>query len=231
MGLIGVVHLVDTREVHVVLVVLPMAGTLPQAAVEHDGGLDLFVARGAMLGPPVVEKGVDHPHALGVEEGESRALVVEAEEVEFPAELAVVALLGHLQPRHVLFELLLRGEGGTVDAGEHGVVGVAAPVGAGRREHFDGRDAPGVGHVRTAAQVDEVAVPVDADGLVFRQVADELDLVGLGGEELQGLLPTDLLPTMNGFAQRWTARPQPAGRPGRPRRQAPGSRNRSRSRL
>ncbi len=144
-------------------------------------GADLLVAGLHVLLAPVVDHGVPEAHALGVEEGEAGALVVEAEEVEVAADAAVVALAGHLEGLEVGGQLLLFGEGGAVDAGELGVVLVAAPVGAGQAGELEGAlaEAPGAGQVRPAAQVDELALGVDADGLLVGQVLDELDLEGL----------------------------------------------------
>ena len=74
-GLDGEVLLVDDGGIHVVLVVVPVAGALPQGAVEHDGGGDLHIAVALMHLPPVVDEGVLQHHAAGQEEGEAGALV------------------------------------------------------------------------------------------------------------------------------------------------------------
>ncbi len=63
---------------------------------------------------------------------------------------------------------------------QHRVAVVAAPIGAGHLHQLEGgADIAGAAHVRAAAQVDPVALPVQRDGLAARQVADELDLVVL----------------------------------------------------
>ena len=89
--------LVDRGEVHVVLVVLPVAGALPELAAQDLRGAHLLVAGPHVLRAPVVDHGVPEAHALGVEEGEAGALLVEAEEVEVAAQAAVVALAGQLE--------------------------------------------------------------------------------------------------------------------------------------
>jgi len=78
----------------------------------------------------------------------------------------------------VLVELVLGREGGAVDAGQHGPPHVAAPVGAGDAEELEGLDLAGAGEVWAAAQVDEVALLVEADGVVFDGL-EQLDLVDL----------------------------------------------------
>ena len=56
-------------------------------------------------------------------------------------------------------------EGGPVDPGEHLAGLVAAPVGAGDRVELDRLDPPGRGRVRAAAEVGEGTVPVERDRL------------------------------------------------------------------
>ena len=104
--------------------------------------------------PRVVLELLADDAALGVEDGEPRTeFVREAEQVEFRAELAVIALLGLLQHRHVRFERLVRLPRGAIDALQVLAVLVATPVGGGtageleRGNVLSGRD------VRAAAQV------------------------------------------------------------------------------
>src|SRR5581483_6695538 len=130
---------------------------------------------------------------IGQPERHPRRLVAQQEEAELRAEPAMVACPRLLEAPQVLLELLAREEGGAVDAGEHLAALVAAPVGARDRGELEGRDAPGRGAMRAAAEVDERTVPVEGDGLdalVADQVLDQLDLVGLAGgaEALKRLL-------------------------------------------
>ena len=101
------------------------------------------------------------------------------EQVQLAADAAVVALLGLFEAVQVVIELLLVGPGGAVDALEHLVARVAAPVGTGHLHQLEGLELAGGGHVRTAAQVDPVALAVQADGLVGRNAGDDLGLVVL----------------------------------------------------
>ena len=105
-------------------------------------------------------------------------LVVELEQVQLPAEMAVVPLLRLFQDPQMLIERLLRREAGPVDALEHLVALVAAPVGAGHVEELEGPDHPRRGDMRPAAQIDVAALDIEADRLdVRRQIVDQLDLV------------------------------------------------------
>ncbi len=167
------------RREHVLAVPAPVAGGLPQGLVEdlrrvHLGVVALQAA--AHVGDQLLE---DRP-ALGVPEHHARSLLLEMEQVHLPAEPAVVAALGLLQPMEVAVEVLLRGPGGAVDARQHRVVGIAAPIGAGDLHQLEGgADLAGRGHVRAAAQVEPVALPIDFQVLAGRDRVDQLDLVVL----------------------------------------------------
>ena len=107
-------------------------------------------------------------------------LVREREEVELGAELAVVALARLLDSMHVRIELVAGEPGRAVDALQLLVARVAPPVHAGDAQHADRIEPAGVGNVRPAAEVDEVAGAVDADRRhVAGQSIDDVDLEGL----------------------------------------------------
>src|SRR5205823_7746020 len=131
------------------------------------------VERAHELDEEVVDDG-----APGVEEGRAGRDRVEREEVERLAEPAVVALLRLLDALEVRLEVLRARPRGAIDALELLVACVAAPVGAGQAGQPEGRDAAGGGHVRAAAEIDELALPVERHSLV-RDALDDLDLVAL----------------------------------------------------
>ena len=180
-GLDGEVHVVDDGGVHIVLVVVPVTGALPELAVEHDGRGDFHVAVFLMHLPPIVDEGVFQHHPLGQEEGEAGALVPEHEQAQLLAQPAVVPLLGLLDLGQVLVQLVLLGEGHAVDALEGLPAGIPPPVGGVAGGELDGvaLDAPGGVQVGAGAQVGELALPVEGDHRVLGQVVDELHLEGL----------------------------------------------------
>ena len=157
------------RREHVLAVPVPVAGGLPQRLVEHLRRVDLAVVAGqaaAHIGDHRLEDGP----ALGVPEHHAGAFLLEVEQVHLAAELAVVALLGLLDLLEIGVELFLLGEGGAVDARQHRVVAVAAPIGARHLHQLEGvADLAGRGHVRAAAEIEPVALLVDLDGLVGRE--------------------------------------------------------------
>ena len=139
----------------------------------------------------VVLQRLEQRPAFRMPEHRAGRLFLEMEQVHLAAEPAMVALLGFLDLLQIGVELLLLGEGGAVDAGEHRVVGIAAPIGAGHLHQLEGvADLAGRGHVRAAAEIEPVALLVDLDLLVCRNGVDQLDLeiLALVAEHFLGLL-------------------------------------------
>ena len=103
---------------------------------------------------------------------------MEHEELLFLADLPVVALLRFLDPQEVLFQAVLRGEGGAIDALEHGPAGVAPPVRAGDAQQLEALEHAGARHVGAAAHVGEEGVRVGAHDVVGNPLR-ELQLEGV----------------------------------------------------
>ena len=186
-------------EEHVLAVVLVVARPVPELLVEDLRGLDADVAALVELLAHLALDDVEQNGPAGQPERHARRLLAQREESELGPEAAVVVGPRGLEALEVLGEVLLGKEGGAVDAGQHLAVLVAAPVGTGDRVQLHGLDAPGRRRVRPAAEVLEVAVAVEADGLdalLRLEVLDQLDLVvlPLGAELLQRLVGGHVAP-------------------------------------
>src|SRR5947208_9442587 len=200
-GRLGAVHRLETEDLllglhqeHVLLVIVPVARLLPELLVDQDRRRDLLVpARIELLAHETLELTHHHP-AVGQPHRRSRRDLVEDEEVQLAAELAMVALLRLLEPPEVLVELLLGEPRGAVDPLEHRLLLVAAPVGARRRQELERLDLAGGLHVRPAAEVDEVALRVERHRR-RDEALEDLDLVTLAAppEELDRLRARHLL--------------------------------------
>ena len=167
------------RREHVLAVPVPMARGLPQRLVEDLRRVDLAVIAGqaaAHIGDQRLEDGP----ALGVPEHHAGAFFLEVKQIELAAELAVVALLGFLDLLQIEVEVFLLRERRAVDARQHRIVAVAAPIGA-RDLHQLERiaDLAGRGHMRAAAEIEPVALVIDLDRLVAGNGVDQFDLEGL----------------------------------------------------
>ena len=110
----------------------------------------------------------------------------------------MVAALGLFDLPQVVFQFLLGEEGGAVEPLQLLARGVALPVGPGHREQLERADRAGAGHVRPAAQIDELALAVERNGRLVRQpsLVDVLHLERLAqiAAELDRLLAVHLDP-------------------------------------
>src|SRR5690606_10523424 len=174
----------------------PVAGGFPQLQVHQLRGIDFPVARGRLPLAEELHERLEQRPALRVPERRADGLVLEMEQVHLPPELTVIATLRFLEPFQIRPELLRLGPRGAVDALQHLVARIAAPVGARELRQLErGAEAPGRRQVRAAAQVDEVALPVQADRLVARDPGDDFRLVVLAdaAEELDGAVAIPFL--------------------------------------
>ena len=178
------------RRVHVRLVVLGVPARLPQVEPRDVRRVHEVVAAREVLVAPVVLDLLADEAALRVPQHEpGPRLVLDREQVELAAELAVVAALRLLDPEEVLVELLLREEGVPVDALHRRVALLALPVGGGGLGlQLEGLDVLRRGEVRPEAEVRELAHRVALDG-VAGLLRDQLALqrLALLREQLERL--------------------------------------------
>ena len=182
-------------EEHVLPVVLPVPGSLPERLVEDQRRLDLDVAGGEEHLAHVVREQVVERRALAEPERRTGRPRMQREQPELLAELAVIALLRFLLLMQVLLEIVFLEEGGPVDALHRLVVRVALPVRVRHGQQLERPQVPGRRHVRPDAEVDERVAVLDRVagdlGLTFGLLLDELDLERLAAlrEERDGLAP------------------------------------------
>ena len=204
------------RREHAVGVPVEVARLLEQRRLGDVGRVDELVAALLVAPARVVLHEPAHETALGVEHGQARAdLVGEREQVQLGAELAVVALLGLLEPLEVRLQVGGRRPRRAVDALELGVLLAPLPVGAGDAHELEvPEEVPRRRHVGAAAQVDEarvagerrrvlglgrrVLVGAHQAGLGGRHgvrggVVDDLELVAVPGEDGPGGLGRQLV--------------------------------------
>src|SRR3982075_1603780 len=158
---------------HVFAKILPMPGGLPQAAVQQLRPLHLLIAGRIEPAAHVILDDAEQLPALRVPEDAADRLLLHVEQVELAAEFAVVAAFGLLEPEQILVELLLARAGGGIDAGQLGVARVAAPIGAGHVLQLEGLPEPaGRRQMRADAEIDEIALPIEADLLLAQDLTD-----------------------------------------------------------
>ena len=107
------------------------------------------------------------------------------------AQAPMISLFGFFQSVQVLIQILVIGPGRAINALQHLVVTVAAPVGASELGQPEMPQFAGIRHMRTATQVHEFALAVERDVITVGDGFDDLGLVLLAvlPEVLHGLPP------------------------------------------
>ena len=126
--ILGVGHFVGDDE-HVLAIFAPVAGLFPLARVHDLRGFHLLVSGRVQPAAHIGFQLAVDDEAARVPEHAAMGFFLQVEQVHLAAQLAVVALGGFLQPQQMRVELLLVEPGGAIDAAEHGVLLVAAPIG------------------------------------------------------------------------------------------------------
>ena len=191
----SVVLTVNLSEIHIFLVMSPMTGLLPQLAVQNHRRLDFLIAIAAMYLTPVVNQLVADNHAVWMEEREARAFLMDAEQVKLLAQLAMVALGSLLQHLQISIQLILLLKSSAVYTLQHLVLLAATPVSTCHALQLQCLYLAGGHHMRACAQIRELALSIEGNLRILRQVIYKLYLVILTGcpEHVQSLLTADQL--------------------------------------
>lgn len=177
-GLESKLLLLDFEGEHVLLVMCPMAGGLPQICLVHVGGHDLGESSLAIFCLEEVHQGVINARAVGQEEGGTRRSFIEEEELLLLTNLAVIPLLSLSKEVLVLFKLLLVRERNTSNSLDGFVLAVTQPVSGRVPDDSEGLDVSGVRDVGSSAQIDEGTASIDsALGAIGHSLVDEVLLV------------------------------------------------------
>ena len=188
--------------VHVVRVVGQVAGLAVQRLLGQVRGGHPLVAGLEFQFPGQLLQFVPKHGAVRQPERQAPAdVVVDGENAQGAAQLLVIPGLGFLPAGQMFFQRLFAGEGPGVDAGHHGIAGIAPPVGAGDAAQLE-RIARQLGRVLDMgafAHVQERAVAVEGkalEPLLLDQFRPVLPLVGFAHllDALQGGLGIEFLP-------------------------------------
>ncbi|SPU68894.1 Uncharacterised protein [Brucella neotomae] len=115
---------------HIVAIPAPVAGGFPQRLVQHLRRIHFLIAMAVEAAAHIAHQILEHLPAFGVPEHDARPLFLEMEQVHFAAKAAVVALLRFLKHMEIGLKVIIVCKGGAVDAGQHRIIGIAAPISA-----------------------------------------------------------------------------------------------------
>jgi len=94
--------------------------------------------------------------------------------------VTMIAPLGFLQPMQIGVKLLLRRPGRAIDARQHRLRRIAAPIGARDLHQLEGRaDFADRRHVRPATEIEPLSLPIDAQRFIGLDRVDEFALEDL----------------------------------------------------
>ena len=193
--------------VHAVAVIGQVTAAYEEIFLGEMGRAHLLIAGGVLHIPGQLLQLLDNDRAIWQPQGQPRPdLLVEDKNVQFTPQLAMVALFGLFQHLQVGVEIFLVAPSRAVDALQHRLVLVTAPIGPGHTRQFEaiGRNLPRMFQMGPAAEILEAILLVGADRrLVARLVAifidpaarqpvDQFELVGLVMEERARLVGAHL---------------------------------------
>jgi len=188
-GLQSEILFFDLEGKHVVLVLSPMAGSLPQSVAVHVGGDNLTVSSDFIFSSNKLNKTVEDKSASRVEESGSGTQLTEEEQFLAGTDVSMISLFDFFLELNVFVQLLVGGERNTVDSLKIVVGVLTEPVGSGGLGDLEGLDQLGGGQVGTSAQIDKRARSVGSDDSgVGDLVGEELNLERIVLEELEGFL-------------------------------------------
>ena len=124
-------------------------------------------------------------------EHRARGLFLEMEQPHILADAAMIALFRLFEHLQIGVEFLLIAPCRAVDAAEHRLGVIAAPIGTGHLHQLERHaDIAGGAHMRPTAEIEPLALLIEGDCLARRQIADQLGLEGLTacGEEFNRFL-------------------------------------------
>ena len=106
-------------------------------------------------------------------------MLVDVEQVKRLAKLAVIAFFGFFEHVQILLQLFLASPGRAIDALQHFIAVVAAPIGSGHFHQLEMLKLAGGRHMRAATQVFEGSLSVQRDVFVGGNAGDDFSLVML----------------------------------------------------
>ena len=109
------------------------------------------------LAPEILQLIADH-HAFCMEKRESRAFLLDTEQIEFLAQFSVVAASRFLQHRQISVQVSFLFKRCSVNPLQHLVLFAATPIGAGKALQLQRLDPTGRRQMGTGAQIGEITL-------------------------------------------------------------------------
>ncbi len=175
---------------------LQVAAGLPELLVGQVRGMDEAVALRLVLVAPVILQAGSDEGTVGMPDHQAGTdFVLDVEQIQIPAELSVISLLGQFDPFLVAFFFLLGRKGNPVDPLQVPVRLIALPVGTRKLGQLHRPNGSGGGQMGPGAQVLEVPLLIKTEFVsvhVLRQLYFQLLIFPV--KVLQGIVPREVPP-------------------------------------
>ena len=173
----------------------PVTGTLPQLTIQNHRSADFLITITAMYLTPVINQLIADNHAIGVEEWEAWAFLMNAKEIQLLAQLAMVTLGSLLQHLQISIQIILLLKGSTIDTLQHLVLFTATPVSTSHTLQLQSLYLACRNYMRACTKVSKLTLNIQRNLCILWQIINQLYLVVLTslGEHIQSFLTANQL--------------------------------------
>ncbi len=169
--------LVQRRELGVAVVGEVTAGAVHVELADMRGVNRAVAPAGQLIAEELLQKTANQRAARHPQDQTGTGQRANGEQVQLLAQQAMVALFRLFQLLQIGIQILLGEKGGRVQTLQLLAGRVALPVGPSQRHQLEGANLAGVGQVGAAAQVDELALAIEAERILLAEfLVDVLDL-------------------------------------------------------
>src|SRR5690554_5915028 len=99
----GMHLLINSGKIHIILIVVPVTGALPEPLVKDNWGNNFLITGLAVLFLPEIYQLIPQYNPSGMEKGETLTLLMKAKQIKFPSQFSVIPLFGFLQFIKIFF--------------------------------------------------------------------------------------------------------------------------------
>ena len=181
---------------HVLLIVSPVSGSLPESGIAQYGSGNFLITVLLVNASPEIQKSVKQFPSSGKPVGHARRSLVEHKQLLLRSDLLVISLGRFLQKFLKFFQLGFVRKRIDINSLQLISLLVSSPVSTGHGANLKGsiHQFLGIVHMRSAAKIHVIITRVvDGDRFVLRKILDQLCFEFLSPEQLQRLLTGNFL--------------------------------------
>ena len=168
------------QDEHAVKIMIPVTGNTIQITFCHQRSFGQQIAAFLfyILNPTLQQ--LDYTCTFRQQDRQTLADIINSSEVfQIAAQFVMVTLQGFSLLCQICVQLFLLRESDTIDTLQHLAVGISTPVSTGSRGQFNSVSFNTASRIkmRTSAQISEIALFVEADNRILRQVVNQFNFI------------------------------------------------------